>query len=320
MSLPCSPIWTNSNNPRRQQGVVIVIALLIVAIVASLAYIMVGRLSRDTRRTTLLLHDVQAYFYAQGAVAWAQDQLRLDWQRQKPDQIVDAMPVKSPINEEDGYRITSTIYDMQGRFNLNNLGSNDAQTDFQRLVKYLQPKMPSDQVDSFIKALIDWLRPGQGQAELTQYYAGLEHPYRASHRPMISVSELRLVKGMTPSLYLALSPYVTALPIVSLINVQTADVPVLLLLSPSMTPAAAKAIIEQRKQTPMTDVNKFANIDVVKNNKISTNKVTVISNYFLLETEVSIGDQHAVFYTLLERITHDKQAIVNVVWQSRGTW
>jgi general secretion pathway protein K len=320
MSLPCSPIWTNSNNLRRQQGVVIVVALLIVAIVASLAYIMVGRLARDTRRTTLILHDVQAYDYAQGAVAWAQDQLHLDWQQQKSDKPIDAIPIKSPVNEEDGYRIASTIYDMQARFNVNNLGTGDAQADFQRLVKFLQPKMPTDQLDGFMKALIDWLRPGSGQAELTQYYAGLEHPYRAAHRSMVSVSELRLVKGMTPALYLALSPYVTALPITTLINVQTAEVPVLLLLSPTMTPAAAKAVIEQRKQTPITDANKFVHTDVANNNNISASKLTVISNYFLLETEVSIGDQHAVFYTLLERIAHDKQAIINVVWQSRGTW
>jgi type II secretory pathway component PulK len=50
---------------KEQQGVVIVIALFIVALVATMAYAMMVRIERDTRRTSLILRNTQAEFYAQ---------------------------------------------------------------------------------------------------------------------------------------------------------------------------------------------------------------------------------------------------------------
>ncbi|MBV9575373.1 MAG: general secretion pathway protein GspK, partial [Gammaproteobacteria bacterium] len=102
---------------------VIVIALFIVALAATMAYVMMSRLERDTRRTSLLLHYTQANFYAQGSIVWAMDQLRNNWERQKTNKLVDEIPIKSPENVMNGYKISSTIYDMQSRFNLNNLNN-----------------------------------------------------------------------------------------------------------------------------------------------------------------------------------------------------
>src|SRR5258708_1218566 len=116
-----SQVRLHSSHPSRshQQGVVIVVALFIVALVATMAYVMMARLERDTRCTTLILRDTQAEFYAQGSIAWAMDQLRNNWEKQKPNQLVDITPITSPVMNENGYRIVSTIYDMQARYNLN---------------------------------------------------------------------------------------------------------------------------------------------------------------------------------------------------------
>lgn len=109
--------------PRRnsQQGVVIVVALFIVALVATMSYVMMSRLARDTRRTELIVHDSQAELYAQGSILWAKDQLRNDWIKQKKDKRIDELPLKSPVNNVNGYSIISTINDAQGKFNLNNV-------------------------------------------------------------------------------------------------------------------------------------------------------------------------------------------------------
>ena len=115
---------------KRQQGVVIVVALFIVALVATMAYMMMSRFSRDTLRTSLILRNTQAEFYARGSIVWAIDQLRTNWEKRKPNQIVDVMPVKSPVIDVNGYKISSTIYDMQARFNLNNLNNANAQKRF----------------------------------------------------------------------------------------------------------------------------------------------------------------------------------------------
>src|SRR3990167_1767650 len=94
---------------KKQQGVVIVVALFIVALVATMAYIMMSRLARDTRQTTLILRNVQAENYAQGSIAWARDHLKNDFERQKPKQMIDPVPIQSPIKEVDGYKISSKI-------------------------------------------------------------------------------------------------------------------------------------------------------------------------------------------------------------------
>jgi general secretion pathway protein K len=74
-------------------------------------------------------------------------------------------------------------------------------------------------------AVVDWVDAdseptGSGGAE-QNYYDSLEEPYPIGNRPMISVSELALVKGVTPYLYSRLLPLVTAISPDSKLNINT---------------------------------------------------------------------------------------------------
>lgn len=74
-------------------------------------------------------------------------------------------------------------------------------------------------------AVVDWVDAdsepfGSGGAE-QNYYESLEEPYPIGNRPMISVSELALVKGITPYLYERLLPMVTAISPESKLNLNT---------------------------------------------------------------------------------------------------
>jgi general secretion pathway protein K len=310
----------NRKSRQRQQGVVIVVALFIVALVATMAYWMMARLERDTQRTSLLLRDTQAEFYAQGSIAWAMDQLRNDWGQRKPNQIVDAMPMQSPEDTRNGYTIHSTIYDMQARFNLNNLSNPAAQIDFLRLLQAVNPKFTLQQNLAIVNAATDWILSNALQSEYSQYYLALNPSYRAAHRLMVSVNELKQVKGVTPALYETLRPYVTVLPTTTLLNVQTAPAPVLTTLSPAMSMEIAHAIELARAQNPPVSNEAFFALDPVKNSPINKDNVTVVSRYFLVETEVSIEKQHTVLYTLLDRNTDGGKVVINLIWQSKGTW
>lgn len=304
-----------------QEGVAIVVALFIVALVATMAYVMMARLARDTDRTQLLLRDIQAEYYAKGSLAWAMDVLANDWKQQKPNQPVDSMPITSPVKEVNGYQIKSTIYDMQDRFNLNNLKDAEALDDFKRLLQILAPSLSMQQTEKIAKAIADWITDRPKRTETNQYYLERSPPYRAAGQPMLSISELRLVNGMSEPLYTALEPYVIALPYPTKINVITAKTPVLVTLSKAMTVDAAKTIVEWRAHTNIASPATFLNFDVVKNHPVLAEKITVLSNYFLAQTEVSIEEQHLVLYTLLERTTTQSgTALVNIVWQSKGVW
>lgn len=316
-------IHRNDNHAslQQQRGVVIVVALFIVALVATMAYWMVARLERDTRRTTLIVRDVQADLYAQGSVIWAMDQLRNNWELKKPDQVVDNLPLTSPAETVNGYTISSTIYDMQARFNINTLTNKDAQTQFKLFLHTLNPAMPTQDITNLVQAIVDWITPGAQSNAFNQYYAELPLPYRAAHVAMMSPSELRLVKGITPAIYNQLQPLITTLSDANAqINVQTAPPEVLMLVSPLMTADVAKAVVTLRTQKPFLTTEDFTNADPIKNRNITATNITVLSSYFLVETHVTLENQHLVLYTLLQRVTKDKKAVVNIVWQSKGTW
>lgn len=308
----CSP------SHKRQQGVVIVVALFIVALVAAMAYVMMARLARDTQRTAMILRNTQASMYAQGSIAWAMQVLRDDWEQRKPNQITDPMPIVSPMNEENGYKIMSIIEDAQGRFNVNNVTTNDGQADFRQLVHVLLPQMKAEDIDALTRAVIDWVSPIHATTEFDKYYMQLARPYRSAHRFMLSTSELRLIKGMTPAIYSALEPYLIALPTTTLLNVQTAAAPVLAALSPVMNISAANAIVQLREQAPFVTAQRFMDLDVVKNFQIKAEKITVGSSYFLIQTRVSIENQQLVLYTLVERLANDGKAELTILWQSKG--
>lgn len=308
----------NRQSLRSQQGVVIVVALFIVALVATLSYIMMARLERDTERTRLLLRTTQAESYAQGSVVWAMDTLRNNLERQKPNQLVDVMPLRAPVNNVDGYAISTVIYDLQGRFNLNNLTNTDAQADFVRLMRVVEPKLSEQSAQELARAASDWVSPVQQQNEYSKYYLQRVPAYNTAHRPMTSASELLLVKGMTPALFAALQPYITALPNTTQVNVQTAEEPVLASLSPGMTAETASALAQLRKQSPIVSAQAFSGLDIIKNHPVPADKITTTSSYFLAQTDVTIEKQHIVLYTLLERAANAGKGVVTVLWQSKN--
>lgn len=303
---------------KQQQGVVIVVALFIVALCVTMAYIMMSRLARDTRRTELIVHDAQAELYADASVMWAKDQLRSDWIKQKKDKRIDVLPIKSPVNDMNGYAISSTIKDAQSRFNLNNLTKPEWQQDFVRLMRSVYPKVTQDQAVAIARAAADWITPGVKDNEYSRYYAELPVPYRAGHRMMADPGELRLVKGVTPDLYAALEPYITALPAATPINPQNAELPVIMMLSPTMTMETARAIQELLAKNPPPTLKAFLSLDIIKNHKLRGDVIAWTSTYFLVETEVRIERQRILLYTLLQRNTSAGKADVLVLWQNRG--
>jgi len=297
------------NHKKYQQGVAIIMALFIMALVAGLAYAMMARLSRDTYRAQLILNNTQAELYAQGALLWAKDQLQKNWQTRQAEHSVDVTPIHSPVDDMQGYTIKSIIYDMQGRFNLNSLVNAEAQTDFQRLLMTVIPEISADRAQSIVQRTVEWVTPGIRQS--------LQDT--AAHRAMTSVGELRFVKGMTANWYAKLSPYLAAFPEVSTpINVQSAPAPVLMLLGPKMTLEVARALEVYRQATPFITIERFLNADIVKNHNIPNQKATVISHYFLLETQVDVEKQRVVLYTLLQREIKKNKAVIHILWQSKN--
>jgi general secretion pathway protein K len=304
----------------KQSGAAIIVALFITSLVAAISIAMIAHLRMDIRRTELLLNTTRAEFYAQGSIFWAIDQLNNNWQTQKPNTLIDITPLQSPTNKIDNLTINTTIYDAQARFNLNNLSNNEQRNNFIRLLRLIEPKIDGDAAKKISSAILDWIGPSNSNAT-TEFYA--KKSYRAPHRLMASVSELRLVRGMTPELFAKLAPFVCVLPEKTKININHAPLPILMSLLPTLTIDGAKALSAYRVKTPFTTPQAFLNFELVKNNTSADSKlndnITVVSSYFLVITNVKVAQQTITLYTLVQRILKDNKPMELILWQTKGT-
>lgn len=305
----------NRKSLKTQEGVVIVLALFIIAIVASLSYTMMARLERDIDRTSMLLHNQQAENYAQGSIAWAIDTLQSNAREQHPEKQIDILPAESPESIMNGYKIKSVIYDAQARFNLNSISNKDQADLFKRLVAFLDPQMSEEDLNALMIAIVDWINP-QGDEELNKYYLQLPNPYRPAHMLMQHASELRLVKGMTPKLYQMLEPFIIALPIAETkLNVQTMSAELIANLSEKMDMKTAQAVIAFREEGLFNTVEDFTQLAILLDKGIKPELIQANSSFFLVETKVNYQSQHLVLYTLLQR---EQDGKVQTLWQSKG--
>ena len=287
------------NSPHRQRGIALITAILIVslAVIAATAVLSAGSLS--IQRTATLQETEKAWWYATGVEAWVKGILQRDARMNKIDALSDiwAQPVAGlPI--ENGF-LAGQIVDMQGRFNLNNLGVGDNATGDGTISEAIRDWVDRDQTPT----------PYDG-AEDNEYLAGDRQngqpPYRAANRPMLSVTELMAIKGVTPEIYRALLPYVAALPITTqatTINVNTAPEPLMraLVAQPS---AALQEFISSRTEKPAESASElsqngiFTAADGVDQAMLGTG-----SAYFQLRADANIGNSHVAIYSLYYRPT-----------------
>jgi general secretion pathway protein K len=299
---------------RRQRGVALLIALVVVA----LATILATRIGTDSalnqRRAGYLFVHEQAMQVALGAEVWAQEVLAQQF-NQPPSHISldQAWATPLPPLPIDGGTIVGALEDMQGRFNLNNLidpktGGKSADTQiyfdqFQRLLASLQlePKWAS--------LLLDWidfdnLATLPDGAEDGEYMSQVP-PYLAANLPITSTSELLSLPGFGIERYRKLAPYVSALPVGTPLNLCTAPGLVLASLSANMGydfSRGTEQLTNNRQQgcfpTP-TDLQKdmaSAPQDFAAYQKAGYLGQT--SKYFRSTVIVSIGTTEFSLYTL----------------------
>ncbi len=302
-----------------QRGAAIIVALFVTALVAAAAIAMIEQVRIDTHRTVLLQNANQANLYAQGSITWAREQLINNWKQQQSGKVIDHTPIVSTVNTENEVKIVSTLYDAQGKLNLNNLSDTQFQEVFTRLIQLVAPDIDPATGQAMTLAVVDWITPGISNSPYDQYYAKRAIPYRAPHQLMVSVSELRLIKGMTATLYTKLMPYVTVLPDKTQFNINSVPIPVIMSFAPTITFATAKSLDALRHQSPFANLDMLGNFTTVKSSPLGQSGLTVTSRFFLLKTNVTIAKQTLTLYTLLLRLLKNNEPVVVIVWQSKGT-
>ncbi|MDR3415840.1 MAG: type II secretion system minor pseudopilin GspK [Nevskia sp.] len=300
---------------KRQAGIALVTAIFVVALASIAAVAMFEASNIAVHRTANLVQSEAEWWYADGIESWVKGVLIEDAKINKNTVGLNGLWAK-PVDflPIDGGAIRGHIEDLQGRFNLNNLGpkptpqnnpnggQQQQQHDiymeqFERLLDNL-PNFDASKYRGVGYAIRDWIdaddeRSGTDGAEDSDYL-GEDPPYRAANQFMISTSELLQVRGVTKELYAALAPYVTALPGNTEININTASEPVLLSLSRDWDKSSLQKLLAARKLTPLTETATALPADVLA-------KVSVTSQYFGLHAEVFIGSGRLALYSVMVR-------------------
>jgi len=292
--------------PQRQRGVALIIVMLIVAIASTAAVAMLSRQQLDLRRTENSLYYGQARLYALGVEYLAKQVLMDDRKKNKTDDLSEdwANPAGLKYSTTEGVQMSGKLTDLQGLYNINALRQKgnalkEAEAQFRRLLKVvgLDPEI-SD-------AVVDWLDENQDvhfpSGAEDNYYLGLPQAYRTSGQPMVSTSELLLVKGMTPKGFAALKPFVCALPKLSTLNINTAPAEVLATLADNLPLAQLQALVKKREQSPYTDVQAFLSDRIFAGRQINSKALDVASKYFMLHSETRISHVLYQHTAMLER-------------------
>lgn len=347
------------------QGTAIFMALLIIAIVATIAVLLMRIQQINIRRTQMLVTSEQAYLYAQGVVDWAKVQLAQDLQNPLPNSAWPIIMRPTNIPGDQG-KVAAILQDAEGLFNLNNFSDTQTTTTsstqttaaataaasaqqantnenaeatensdqdtptttgtqttsphttgssasagsavhieknravLNNLLDALNVEVTAEQKQNVVNGLIAWTSAGDPSMSVLdtydQQYSRLNPPYRSPHAPMVGVSELRTVQGMTPQLYNALLPFIVALPETTSINTNRA--PPLILQAMGL------------------------NKDSQNASASATGQTSTSSKYFLLRADVYLQDQHLVLFTLLFRKVNEqnpRMPQISMLWQSFGT-
>lgn len=296
----------------RQRGVALVTALLVVSLATVAAVAMATRFQIDLRRTGNLLNGEQAYAYALSAESWASVVLRQDLQDSQHDSLDEGWSTALPPIPVEGGFVNGRVEDLQGRFNVNNVvkvgGSvNKLQLEYYKRLLDLLGLEPE-----LAPALLDWL---DGDINATfpdgaedDEYLRADIPYRAGNRPLVDVSELRLVKGYTPEVILALEPHVTVLPVPTPININTATPIVLQALHAELDESDIEQLIATRDETAFTDLKEFLAHDALAGLEIAV-ATDIKTEWFSVLTDVSVGRGRARLESILFRKTGRPQIV-----------
>lgn len=325
-------IMKRKGSPKKERASALLTALFIIVIVALLATSTAYKFRLIAHLAGLNNTANQLTLYVKGLSAQAQiaiNNYSNDWQHPSNQSHFLVMPSFIGPTILEGTTLTAHIIDGASLFNINNLAYPNTQQGFINLLKYVIPTLSPEEDMRLTNNITDWLLPSTNN-NVDQLYANYTPPYRAAHQAMLDISELRQVAGITPAIFNAITPYITALPTAqpgigtqaagqpTIININTASVPVLLTTSSQMTIQQAEQLYNCRQEHGIfLSMSDFTSACSSQNNSASTTSLGVYSNYFLIYSTATHNDQRTSMITLISTHqnngSHLKQSYI--IWQ-----
>jgi general secretion pathway protein K len=299
-----------------QCGVALISVLLVFALIAILAADMLALSYRDIKKTHNQIKSRQSHLYALGGEQLARQLLYRDYQQdpstiaeEKSDNINDIWAVAlDSFNINEG-KMTLSIEDLQGRFNLNAVYDNQKkQVNNEYLAAYQQLEQQLGVKPNISAALIDWIdtnktvmrNGGEDSA-----YTSKESPYLTANAPLFDSSELRLIDGMGFDAYQALRKHVSTLPNDAKINFNTATQKVLKAVAPRLSRAELSQIFKTQHSGGFTTLEEWFQQPYGGKIKDKEAFFSVFSEYFEVKIKSLYDGRLAQLSTTLYRNAED---------------
>lgn len=299
----------SSGSLSRHQGVALLTALILLALMTAIATV----LSRDTglsiRRQQGAIAQDQAWQLVGATEALASWALR--------DELIDpamrihygqrwSQPV-GPLEPIPGYLLEAQLEDLQGRFNLNSLIDREGRVDpialryFERLLVTLGLEV------DWGERLADWMDaddqplPRGGEEG---YHSSASPPARPPNQGLITASEILALPGFGMERFLRLAPHIAALPPDAGLNLCTATAAVLDSLSGEQQWMSQTDMLQRSQRErcfPGKEAMRNAVGDAVRFTELERSLgLGENSRYFGLRSWVQIGSVDYALYSVLK--------------------
>ena len=311
---------------RTQRGAALLLAMLIVTLVATFAASAMWQQWRAVEVETAERGHVQSAWILVGALDWSRLILREDGRSGGADHLAEpwAVPLQEArlstflaadknVSQVDDASTDTTeaflsgyITDMQGRLNVTNLAMGE-------------PAQQEAALQQFTRL---FERLGLPRQELTLLASGLQRAQAApaedssTDAPLMppSVSQLGWL-GLAPSTIAALSPHVTLLPVRTPVNINTANVDVLMAAIEGLDMASAQQIVQTRETRHFRSLEDARPLLGASYDR-AAGSLAVASSYFEVRGRLRLGDAMVDERSLVRKIGME----VTTLWRERGAF
>jgi general secretion pathway protein K len=282
--------------PRRQTGVAIVTALLVVVLSAVLVSGVVWRIYKTSRSVQHEAARIQARQVMRSAIEWAGVILREDARVSATDTLAEpwAVPLAdtrlneslkpqvSGVDSNTSARLSGQIEDAQGRFNLFNLTTTD--TTAQRQQKaFFRLCTVTGQERSACEKLVQQVR-------------------RHRKTAIRQITDLRSENTVDEALLEALKPFVVWLPVVTRVNANTAGAQVLhAVLDPLDYSTAQQLVVNRERASFKDEADLRSRSGIASAGSLNTELIDVKSQFFLVKGGVQVQESRIKVEALIQR-------------------
>jgi len=282
-------------NNSSQRGIALISTMIIIALISASVALMWQRFGKDLERTSYTLAQTQAVNHLYSLESWAKSILLKD--DIKTDSLQDDWAQKVPPIPVTGGMLSGRLIDLHSKLNINNLID-------------LESDPYSPQYRSFFSNCLNTLNTNLEQDYMSDLI--FSHISNQSPKPKLfeQIVELKNVQTISLKAYQAIKPFITSLPNLTTINVNTASKSILLCLNANISSDIADQIITHRDDKTFLTITDFWNhvktllpnltLEQIKRD-LPVEFIGVTSQYFLLEVEIVLNNNKLLSKSILHR-------------------